>query len=517
MLLVVPADDISQGEKTGSSSSDDLNLKTVLNPAKFCWIAAAALLWAWMFLSFYSDVDLLPLGSSLKIEPMFRSVGFIALCVTFIVFFFVCRRRKATARRSHRLDIVLMIIVLCCAPWTGVLCLAANTYSSTLLTVEVAAWALFGIAAASLMFLNRPVPSKSEPKAFLLETSLAFTIGALIYLTVTNIPGSIALGALIVLPYLSLACCLDHGLTPSSQEEIAVPQNQDSSTIDYFKGAFRTHSLSFFCQIVLGMAMGIGISTTISLSNSFPLAMSLVFCIVGPLGVAMTFFFEKSPLDKVGWFLPVIVIAGFLLITLGIEDISVGTCVFLAFCYNAYALLDTLKIFDHMTERPGEEDAVFSLGRALLYAGNALGWIVSYIVNISVGLTSWQLALVVIILSIATFVLMCYLGRPWAGGRQESSDENAEVETTQSQEDVIKSIAEEFNLTSRQTEVFDYLAHGRNAPYICEKLFLSYHTVKAHGYRIYQKLGVHTQQELIDMFEARLENKPIQPSKENAE
>lgn len=48
------------------------------------------------------------------------------------------------------------------------------------------------------------------------------------------------------------------------------------------------------------------------------------------------------------------------------------------------------------------------------------------------------------------------------------------------------------------------LAKGRNASYIEESLFISYHTTKAHIYRIYQKLGIHSQQELIDAVEQEL-------------
>ena len=45
------------------------------------------------------------------------------------------------------------------------------------------------------------------------------------------------------------------------------------------------------------------------------------------------------------------------------------------------------------------------------------------------------------------------------------------------------------------------LAKGRNADYITEKLIISSHTAKAHIYNIYQKTGVHSRQELMDLVE----------------
>ncbi|WP_304597471.1 helix-turn-helix transcriptional regulator [Adlercreutzia caecimuris] len=63
-------------------------------------------------------------------------------------------------------------------------------------------------------------------------------------------------------------------------------------------------------------------------------------------------------------------------------------------------------------------------------------------------------------------------------------------------------VARAFRLTPREGEILGLLAHGRNAPYIQEKLVLSRNTVKTHVQNIYAKLGVHSQQELIDVVES---------------
>ena len=63
-------------------------------------------------------------------------------------------------------------------------------------------------------------------------------------------------------------------------------------------------------------------------------------------------------------------------------------------------------------------------------------------------------------------------------------------------------VAKEYGLSARQREVLGMLARGRNAEYITEKLIISTHTAKAHIYNIYQKTGVHSRQELMDLVEA---------------
>ena len=65
----------------------------------------------------------------------------------------------------------------------------------------------------------------------------------------------------------------------------------------------------------------------------------------------------------------------------------------------------------------------------------------------------------------------------------------------------VERIAQEYDLTSRQAEVLLCLAQGRNAGYIAQKFTISTHTAKSHIYNIYNKLNIHSQQELLDIVE----------------
>ncbi|MEE0705651.1 MAG: LuxR C-terminal-related transcriptional regulator [Adlercreutzia sp.] len=62
-------------------------------------------------------------------------------------------------------------------------------------------------------------------------------------------------------------------------------------------------------------------------------------------------------------------------------------------------------------------------------------------------------------------------------------------------------VAQRFGLSARETEIFLLLAQGRSRPYIRDSLYLSKNTVATHIRHIYEKLGVHSQQELIDLVE----------------
>lgn len=68
-------------------------------------------------------------------------------------------------------------------------------------------------------------------------------------------------------------------------------------------------------------------------------------------------------------------------------------------------------------------------------------------------------------------------------------------------------IAVQSGLSERETEVFQLLARGRNRSYIAERLTLSEGTVKTHIKHVYHKIGVHSQQDLIDVIELESRNR----------
>ena len=69
-------------------------------------------------------------------------------------------------------------------------------------------------------------------------------------------------------------------------------------------------------------------------------------------------------------------------------------------------------------------------------------------------------------------------------------------------------LSAERGLTEREREVLGILARGHNGYHIRDELTLSYNTVKTHVKRIYRKLDVHSQQELIDLVEREAEDGP---------
>lgn len=77
------------------------------------------------------------------------------------------------------------------------------------------------------------------------------------------------------------------------------------------------------------------------------------------------------------------------------------------------------------------------------------------------------------------------------------------VDGVGAREDAVQTIGSEHGLTAREAEVLSLLVQGRGAPYIAGELYVSVNTVKTHMKRIYQKVGVHSREELLDLVHGR--------------
>ena len=64
-----------------------------------------------------------------------------------------------------------------------------------------------------------------------------------------------------------------------------------------------------------------------------------------------------------------------------------------------------------------------------------------------------------------------------------------------------RTVAEKHQLTNREEEILLLLARGRTAQHIAETLVITQSTAKTHLRNIYAKMGVHTQQEIINLIE----------------
>ena len=73
-------------------------------------------------------------------------------------------------------------------------------------------------------------------------------------------------------------------------------------------------------------------------------------------------------------------------------------------------------------------------------------------------------------------------------------------------------LANQAGLSPREAEVFALLAHGRTRSYIGNELSIGEETVKSHVKGIYRKMGLHSQQDAIDLLDEECARQPSGPA-----
>lgn len=82
-----------------------------------------------------------------------------------------------------------------------------------------------------------------------------------------------------------------------------------------------------------------------------------------------------------------------------------------------------------------------------------------------------------------------------ATGAKDAEDQSSDASITER----VQAVAEAFGLTGREADVLEILARGHGLGRVQETLYIAEGTAITHRRHIYQKLGVHSKAELIDM------------------
>ena len=194
-------------------------------------------------------------------------------------------------------------------------------------------------------------------------------------------------------------------------------------------------------------------------------------------------------------------IAAFLLLLLPFSNPFglVLCCSLLVMCFTTYDVLNVVRLREIIAANrlPGAKS--WATGRYPQLAGLVLGWAAGYGMLLTddalkVLLPAVCVGLVVAIVAMLTRYVWRYSDA--AGGAAHVPEETVGR--------VHDAIVLRYGLSPREREVMELLVRGYSTDRIGKDLHISYHTVKTHVYHIYQKVGVHAQQELIDLVEERL-------------
>ncbi len=201
-----------------------------------------------------------------------------------------------------------------------------------------------------------------------------------------------------------------------------------------------------------------------------------------------------------------IIACGLLLLPLIGEDRSIaGMIVIVGFrVFDTLSIAILLRITD-LHDLPST--SAFAVGRLANTLGTFGGWLVVSALSRAVVLDATALtsasAVMLLILLVTSGALLD------AGDDSEEPDgtdgvqgeEPAAAPTGGRWTRQCALISAQYGLSPREGEVLRLLAKGRDAAYIATFFVISPHTAKTHIHNVYKKLGIHSQQELIDLVE----------------
>ena len=342
---------------------------------------------------------------------------------------------------------------------------------------------------------------KLSKRSCMLCIASALVISYLLRIPFMGVDPTLSMAVLFLSPFVMYTACRPLALDMLAVIKKAVPAaetsiTQPSSYVPFAHGLFVA---IFIFRIAYGFALTFGSIDGNPQQTFFgliPVVILLVMALLPNVPKADVLY-QAAALFVVGGFLAVVVLAGRATGEMALANglLYAGSECFDALMWFALASIGARNKVNAL--------AVFAWGRAASSAGLLCGATVGHAVNaVPDALTASVGIAVVLFLFVAMNLTVL---KPF--GFQATIDGVQSVEpvaappTSAGLPEKSAAVAKRCRLTPRETELLILLAHGRNGPFIQEKLVLSRNTVKTHVSNIYGKLGVHSQQELIDLVE----------------
>lgn len=183
----------------------------------------------------------------------------------------------------------------------------------------------------------------------------------------------------------------------------------------------------------------------------------------------------------------------------------IGTMV-VAIGYGLFELISWIVLMDFAHYKWAESLRIVCLGVASLSLGRVLGVLAGtglcmLLARGSIDYSTISLVMVLVLSVLCGAIILPRISRfpyrqdPLQGAHplDEGAPDAASSETA------IETLALRAGFTARETDVFRLLADGANAQHIADDLCITVGTAKTHIKHVYAKLGIHSQQELIDI------------------
>lgn len=178
--------------------------------------------------------------------------------------------------------------------------------------------------------------------------------------------------------------------------------------------------------------------------------------------------------------------------------------------YGAFNVMIWMILADISSTYRFSSIMIFGIGWGMVTLGVLLGSTVGQFLASAAPFTPQMLSLIALIATLAVLISYMFIFResdlitltkPEANDTSEGNASGSEIKHRFY--DRCVSIAEEYKLSPKETEIMILFAKGRSSARIQEELYISRGTCTTHLRHIYQKMDVHDKQEFLDLIEGR--------------
>lgn len=446
-------------------------------------------------------------GSAFRLDQVYLLAGALTAAAVALL----APRLFDAPRGLARLNYASLALVVASLAALAIASAAATT------PLQVVAFVLAGAASGVLQVMWGERFVRHSMRLALLAAPAAAIVTALVMML---LPDEAAGVALFAAPLLSIALlCTNRGEAGSLVLSLR-PQPADAVVLASVPGEARSPlSSGTLVRLMASIAVfsligrcldsfpaGSGDATPAFFAENYAfLAILLVGVLFIVLVVALGRRFDTMVVYRLS--LPLMV-AGFAILTLFMDRFTLESIFVITMGYEFFDVLFWAMLVGVVRTGGRRPVATFGWGVACTYLGMALGTMVS---RAAVGpLLSGELAISAFsMVSILVLVLLVVLVLPEGTiskvGAASGRAGRGAVRASEAGELAARceAVAQRCELTPRERDVLVLIARGRTLSVIARELGIAEGTARTHMGHIYAKLGVHRQQELIDLVEAQ--------------
>jgi DNA-binding CsgD family transcriptional regulator len=469
------------------------------NPYFFFGFVGIVFYASWLFLSYFSVPLLAHPFSTEPIALVSQMATAIIAMLTLAVFWLFSDALSTTRGR-------LLLLTLSISFGPVATLMSTHEIMGLISWVSVMPMIFSGIGYASLLLLWSTLLIALDDKHITLFLASALIAGALVCAFIVSLISAALFFAAAILPILSAACfIISHRFrqqTVDPETAVIVVSAAESDEKDPISWKLIADTLTYT------PCLGIGIFLALrDFSYPFNIACILMATIVSCVIIIIDnrYLHFLSSKNQLKLFLPLAAVIVFpLSFATGVAELILIFLLFSVFMlslvtnYSAISLC--VGVFALSPLR------VFAYGRAFNLLGVLLGFFFAAFAFseplVQNNGTIFAFCILILIFIFATtFILEDHYPTSSDVGSSDEQAEMVETSSRDSWDERCKRVARHYSLSPRQSEVFNLLAKGRNAAYIQEHLAISHCTTKAHIYNIYQKIDIHSRQELLTLIE----------------